>query len=105
LRHVGFELDDPGKFGLRRLYRDHVLDLFESGLVIARGFSLNEPGYILRGLPDGFVGNGRADKAGGVRLLNGRIGINDQFRRRRVSVRRLGVIHRVYGMNVVAARM
>ncbi len=70
-----------------------------------RGFGLNKAGYVMRRLSDGFFGDGRANKTGYVLGLAGRIGINDQFRRGRVGLRRLRMNRHVNSIAVVATRM
>jgi len=101
----GLQLDCSGELRFGRLDRDQAFDLIESGLGLVRRFDGRKSSYLRRRRGNLFFGVRRDDKCGYVLRLDTRIGVRHQLRRRGVGARRMRVIRRVYGMNVVAARM
>ena len=103
LDRLRLQLDGPGQFRLRGLDRDKILDLVESGFRLTHRFRVYKPGHILGCGICQLIRHGDTDETGYIRRLD--IGIGGQVKRTCVSVRRLRMIHRVHGMNVVAARI
>ena len=99
------QLDDPGQFRFRGLDRNEILDFIESGFRLTHRFRVYKSSYILGCGICRLIRHRGTDEAGYIRHLDIRFGIGNQVKRRRVGVRRLRVIHRVHGINVVAARM